>query len=418
MVIKRHYPNFEALLNSIPDHRTRHTYKVAEIISAGLLMFVLKRESRNQTDQLAGSRFEGNYLKIFGMRLPIMDTVHQFLEKLPSSELEKLREHLVRGLMERKVLEKWKFQGRYHVSFDATGIHTFEEEPFEGCPYKETKNSMSWYASVLEAKLICANGFSLSLGTEWLVNQNGKFDKQDCELAAFKRLAAKIKTTYPRMALLVTADGLYCCDPVFTLIGEYGWKFILTFKDDSLKTLWKTIRKATLQTQQLVLGRRPNGQWLIQNIAYLNDLQYKQTNNLSFVECLLQDQQGHLLEKYAYLTNLAITPENARHICKQGRMRWTIENEGFNTQKNQGFALGHKYARKNFNALQNYYLLMQIAHLIFQLLEKLKGFQLDLQRSGKTLMAFIEQAIASLSILPVSIKSLLQHFHQSRQLRY
>ena len=109
------------------------------------------------------------------------DTVHNFLEQLDPKELELLRESLVRKLMERKVFEQWKFQGYYNLTFDATGTHVFDEEPFEGCPYKETKNDMKWYVSVLEAKLVFANGFSISLASEWLENQNGKFNKQDCD---------------------------------------------------------------------------------------------------------------------------------------------------------------------------------------------------------------------------------------------
>jgi len=151
-----------------------------------------------------------------------MDTVHVFLGKLPPVELEKLRELLVRRLMENKVFSRHKFQGYYNVSFDATGVYTFDREPFEGCPYKETKNGIKWYVSVLEAKLVFTNGFSISIGSEWLLNQNGKFDKQDCEQAAFKRLAAKIKKSFPRLAICLSADGLYCSDPVFGII-KYLW---------------------------------------------------------------------------------------------------------------------------------------------------------------------------------------------------
>ncbi|MEM0941292.1 MAG: hypothetical protein AAGI25_16115 [Bacteroidota bacterium] len=48
-----------------------------------------------------------------------------------------------------------------------------------------------------EAKLVFANGFSISLDTEWFSNQHGKFDQQDYEQAAFKRLAARIKIHFP-----------------------------------------------------------------------------------------------------------------------------------------------------------------------------------------------------------------------------
>lgn len=417
VVLKRHYPDFEQLLNTLPDHRKRHTYQVAEILSAGLLMFVLKRGSRNQTDQLAGTTFEQNYLKIFGMRLPIMDTVHHFIEQLPVQELEQLREVLIRKLMERKLFEKWKFQGYYNLSFDGSGVYTFDHEPFEGCSYKETKNGIKWYVSVLEAKLVFSNGFSLSLGNEWIKNQNGKFDKQDCEQVAFKRLAVKIKTAFPRLFIVVTADGLYCSEPIFKLIGECGWKYIFTFKDDCLKSLWRTIEQSTPVSNERIIKKESSGKWLIESTDHINELTYR-SEKLNFVEYRQYYQEGKQLKRHVHLTNLKITPNNAMQISTQGTMRWKIENEGFNTQKNHGYALGHKYARKSFSAMQNYYLLMQIAHLINQLVEKLKGFQQCLDESGRTLKSLIEGVITTLRSTTLSLKTLQQNYDQTKQLRY
>ena len=51
---------------------------------------------------------------------------------------------------------------------------------------------------------------------------------------------------------------------------------------------------------------------------------------------------------------------------KGGRLRWKIENEGFNSQKNGGFELEHAYS-KDETAGKVFYYLLQIAHIIFQL---------------------------------------------------
>lgn len=61
--------------------------------------------------------------------------------------------------------------------------------------------------------------------------------------------------------------------------------------------------------------------------------------------------------------------QNYRSVAKGGRSRWVIENQGFNTQKNGGYALEHAFCSDN-NAAKNFYLLLQIAHIINQLLEK------------------------------------------------
>ena len=95
VVLKRHYPNFKELLDSIPDHRQRSSYEVAELIMAGLSMFIFKRGSRNQADLGVNATFEKNYVVVFGMRIPIMDTVDVFLRKLDPKELEKLKQVLV-----------------------------------------------------------------------------------------------------------------------------------------------------------------------------------------------------------------------------------------------------------------------------------------------------------------------------------
>ena len=50
-------------------------------------------------------------------------------------------------------------------------------------------------------------------------------------------------------------------------------------------------------------------------------------------------------------------------------MRWKIENEGFNVQKRGGYALEHAYTNHP-NSAKVFYFLLQIAHLLAQLLHK------------------------------------------------
>ena len=64
-----------------------------------------------------------------------------------------------------------------------------------------------------------------------------------------------------------------------------------------------------------------------------------------------------------------------------GRDRWRTENEGFNEQKNGGMNLEHAYSEGGH--FGSYYLLLQIAHILMQLVEKgslLRGLA---QQAGK-----------------------------------
>ncbi|MBF0297380.1 MAG: hypothetical protein HQK51_01590 [Oligoflexia bacterium] len=89
----------------------------------------------------------------------------------------------------------------------------------------------------MEAKLVTSSGFVISIGTEWIENE-GEYDKQDCETKAFARLAEKIKKNFPRLPICVVADGLYPNQTIFSICENNGWGFIFTFKDGNLPSLW------------------------------------------------------------------------------------------------------------------------------------------------------------------------------------
>jgi hypothetical protein len=69
---------------------------------------------------------------------------------------------------------------------------------------------------------------------------------------------------------------------------------------------------------------------------------------------------------FSWVTDLEITPDNVMEIMRCGRARWRIENETFNTLKNQGYNLGHNYGlgKKHLSAVFMH--LMMLAFLVDQ----------------------------------------------------
>lgn len=68
--------------------------------------------------------------------------------------------------------------------------------------------------------------------------------------------------------------------------------------------------------------------------------------------------------------NLKVDRYAYRQIANEGgRLRWKIENEGFNMRKNGGYNLEHTYSHDEV-ASKNFNLFLQIAHIISQLMEK------------------------------------------------
>ncbi len=385
ITIKRHFPDFLNLLAQVSDQRKQPIYKVEELLMAVVAMFLFKRGSRNHADNTArkGS-YCFNFERLFGCRLPDLDTSNRLLKQLDPKELEEIKRKMVQLLLRAKVLNKYKLFGLYHlIGIDATGTHSFDYEPYPECPYKTYKSGKrTWTAYVLEAKIMCGNGFSFSMATEWVKNPiNQDYEKQDCELKAFKRLSEKIRQMYPRLPIAIAADGLYPNDNVFKTCASNQWRFIITLKDGNLPSIWEEVnllKKAGALTTEKTYDI--HGQHKISTeYCFLNSIAYK-THNINFLETqivttTIQNNELPVKERFVHITDLEVTNKNAKTISDYGRLRWKIENEGFNAQKNSGYNLSHKYSRTSFCATQNYYQCLQIAHMINQLAHKSQRVQ-------------------------------------------
>jgi hypothetical protein len=107
-------------------------------------------------------------------------------------------------------------------------------------------------------------------------------------------------------------------------------------------------------------------------------------------------------------TNIKQTSDMVVGTAEGGRLRWKIENEGFNTQKNLGYELEHKFSRVSYTAMQNYYQMLQIAHVINQLVEKSADLvRLLNEHSMQTIKALWKELITYLKSIPYDQEQLL-----------
>jgi len=72
-------------------------------------------------------------------------------------------------------------------------------------------------------------------------------------------------------------------------------EFIFTFKDDSLKFLWKKINNSKLLTQEQTIKKLPPSKWLIDKFSWINELRYKDQQVLFITYQQCEDQQIALL---------------------------------------------------------------------------------------------------------------------------
>lgn len=400
-IMRSYFPNFHTMLNAVVDHRRRKDYRADELLCAAIAMFIFKCGSRNaiNNDRRHSGQFKSNFQKLFDAALPHLDAVQQFFELLAPAELQKIKVDLISRLIENKVFYKYKIFECYMVAVDASGVISCDEDRF-GCGLKkESKNGkLTYLYPVLEAKLVTENGFCISLATEWIVNDNNKpYDKQDCEQKAFKRLAEKLKKDFPRLPICILADALYATDPVMSICEKKGWKYIITLQDGSLPALQDCLKDDPPNPRNSFVHQLPGttkNNSITQEFYWAEDLLHKK-HNLHCLQCketvTNEKTNKTLTQNFVRITNLAVSKATVKKLSKAGRLRWKIENEGFNEEKNNGYAMEHLYSRNSFSALQNYYQCMLIAHLINQLLEQSYKIQDLLECFGKLTIKYLWQ---------------------------
>lgn len=350
---------------------------MVEILTGALFMSIFKEASRNAyNNDRREANFRKNFFKYFGLNLPHADAIDDVLRVLAPVEIEQLKSHLVAGLIEQKMLRKFRFLGKYYlIAVDATGMTSFDQRHCDHCLTKTSKTGLvTYFHYVLEAKIVASSGLSISLASEFIENDPGRdYEKQDCEQKAFARLAVKIKKYFPRLPICILADGLYPNNTVFDICAKNDWKFIITLKDGNLKTFQTEVGLLRATASKRSVCRADKTTRTNLEYTFLNDLEYT-GRPFSWVECMetIVSIRGQVLsgQRFGYITNVPQSLQNVTETADSGRLRWKIENEGFNAQKNLGYALEHKFSRKSFIAMQNYYQLMQIAHMINQLVER------------------------------------------------
>jgi hypothetical protein len=284
------------------------------------------------------------------------------------SGLAGVRTGMLRSLINARRLEDCRFDGEYLVAIDGTELHRFKNRDEPHCPecLKQTHSNgtTDYFHSVLEAKLVSRQGLALSMASEFIENGGAEYDKQDCELKAFYRLAPELKRMFPRLPLCLLLDSLYANEPLLDICLGYSWSFFVGFKEGSIPTLYQQmLDKMAKHPDQVLSGEDDDEQY---TCRWACNLTYR-THALHAVMCDVKAKSDGKETRFVYLTDHRPDAERVREMTNMGgRQRGKIE-QGFNVQKNCGYELEKAYGYRD-HALKNYYLLVQIAHCLHQLM--------------------------------------------------
>jgi hypothetical protein len=403
-------------------------YPLAALLFAGLLMFVCRLGARRQIGLMfrdnapSASKFEALFEVA---RCPHGDTLDATFCRLQPSELQTVVTGLTETLIRRKVLYRDRLLGRYYlVAVDGTGVLVFAERHCAQCLTCTRQGQTRYYHPVLEAKLVTSSGFAFSVLTEFIENPGKHPTKQDCELKTFYRLAQRLKQRFPRLPICLLLDGLFAGGPTFTRCQQYGWKYLITLQDGDLPSLHQDFEALMALAPDQHLHFTPSGYPPVpQDFRWMNDLSYvdteQQTHTLAVIECLETepiDGQPQTT-RFQWVCNFKVTAHKVIPLANQGgRLRWKIENEGFNVQKCGGYALEHAYTQ-NPTAAKVFYFLLQIAHLLSQLMAHGSLFRQAFPKgvgSAKNLAFRLLEAWRNLRCTPAEVLALVAGRFQIR----
>ena len=396
------FPRLSKWLQSVDDPRNENKiiYEPSHLLWLGIFVFLLRLGSKRRIKyKLSTEEFLENLNKLcsgYSEKVAHHDTVEYLCQRLGPEELCIVRQKMIYRLIRMKALDKFRLLGEYFmIAVDGTGHMVFKVRHCPHCLTREKDGKiLYYYHNVLEAKIVTGTGLAISVETEFILNSDGA-TKQDCELNAFYRMAKRLKKRFPQLKICLLLDSLYAAGPVMDIAEKYGWKYITTFKEGSMPERYEEFTRL----KSLSTGNRVDIEEdeIVRKYSWVNRIDHK-GNYFDVIE--LDETTLDKKTRFVFMTNFKVVKNNIIKIAKGGRLRWKIENEGFNIQKNRGFNLEHPYSQDEIS-MKNLYILLQIAYMISQLMEKGSLLAGKIQKVFGSVTNVFEQLLEDLRTKPI-----------------
>jgi hypothetical protein len=295
--------------------------------------------------------------------------MREILDPLDPEHLRSSFGDVFRQLQRGKALEPFEFHaGCYLLSLDGTGYFSSQNIQCPSCQVKEHKNGTVTYEHQMLAAVIVHPDLKevIPLAPEPIRKQDGSA-KNDCERNAARRLLRKIRQQHSHLKLIVVEDGLASNAPHVRDLIECGMHFILGVKPGDHPFLFEQVDAARREGRSPKLTRREGD--ITCEVSWVWSVPLNESNQdlrVDFLEYNEYDSQGNRRKHFTWITDLHITCRTAWLFARGGRARWRIENETFNTLKNQGYHYEHNYGHGQQNLSVVFAMLMMLAFLVDQ----------------------------------------------------
>jgi hypothetical protein len=380
--IKKHL-SFTALRQAVSDrfHQiddcrqdAKVDYPLHDCLMSGFAMMFFQDPSILAFQQRIQDSMERNNLNtVFNVGcIPKDSQMRDVLDSIEPEAIAPIFSDFLLRLQRGKQLSQYQFiDGMYLVSMDGSEYFSSDKIHCPGCLVTKSKKKIRYHHQILQSVIVSPDKKQvLPLAPEQIVNRDGT-KKQDCEINAAKRYVHKIREAHPKLKLIINADGLYSKQPFIDELKEVDMSFILVAKPKDHKLLFEWVDELSrlgeggqFETVDST-GRRYCYQWV--NNVPLNGT--KDADNVNFFKFQIISKDNKVTYKNSWVTDIKIDQENIVELVKGGRARWKIENETFNTLKNQGYHLEHNFGHGQKNLSFIFFMLNLLAFYVHQILE-------------------------------------------------
>ena len=350
---------------------------------AGFAMFSLKDSSLLEFDDRRSK--DENLRKIYGLeRVPSDTQMRAIVDPVSWEEIKPVFKEVYQVVKQKGVMEQMKFLGHYLVSLDGSGYYSSKKIHCANC--LERKNSKSgeitYHHQMLAGAIVHPDKETvIPLAPEPIIKQDGEA-KNDCERNAAKRFMAQLRADHPVEPFIITEDALSANAPHLKELKKHNLRFILGVKEGDHPFLFEQVEQAHQAGQSTEYEVTRKG--VIHRFRFINQVSLNGSNQdvlVNFVE--YWEIKGDKVQHFCWITDLTVTKLNLFELMRGGRARWKIENETFNTLKNQGYNFEHNYGHGQQNLSVNFALLMMLAFLVDQVQQlAFPLFQAALKKAG------------------------------------
>lgn len=374
--LRRHL-HFDALVQlsrrrfeQLPEPRRCPTFPLADTMMAGLALFSLKDPSLLAFQRRA---LDHNLRSVFGLKAIPCDTqMRTILDAVDPDHLRPVYRDLFRQLQRGKILEDYVFlQGCYLLALDGVEYFCSTKVHCDHCLTRQHHGETYYYHQLLGAVLVHPDFPEvIPLAPEPILRQDGQ-DKNDCERNAARRWLQRFRRDHPHLPVIITEDALSSNAPHIRDLQAARCHFLLGVKPGDHAYLFEQVAQRLEADQVEITGDVNVPPGTTRSCLFLKDLALNEFNpdvRVNFLQCV--ETTGQETHEWTWVTDLNLTARDFGRGAQGGRTRWRIENETFNTLKNQGYHFEHNYGHGDKQLATVLALLMMLAFLMDQIQQK------------------------------------------------